>query len=157
MEREAGTVGMGDATEGSRRRHPGLAEALPTKRWLEASFASARAAYGDYLEDGRRFLHAERLRRINGQVRARLASEAHLLPMDLQPDVMALIEHFDVWSALWDDLRQQLKPGPADRFVFENSVTYPRASEERLMEFYTSAAFPAPGEVSHQSSGTETA
>jgi hypothetical protein len=103
---------------------------------LHMHFLSARAAYSDYLENGRIFLFASSLRRINEGARSLLMAKAWLLPDDLQPDAVALIRHYDVWMTLWDELNARLAPAPGDEFVFENAVTYPREAEQRLEALY---------------------
>jgi hypothetical protein len=103
---------------------------------LHGQFASARAAYQAYLGEGRTFFHARRLKRINLSTRALLAEKGDMLPESLQPCAAALIEHYDVWLTLWDELADRTRPAPGDRFVFENKATYPREAEQRLERLY---------------------
>jgi hypothetical protein len=95
-------------------------------------FASARAAYQAYLQEGRSFLHARSLRRINLEARALLKEKAFLLPEEFQPCATALIGHYDIWLTLWEAHAERTKPAPEDPFVFENHATYPREAEEAL-------------------------
>jgi len=41
-----------------------------------------------------------------------------------------------VWLTLWEDLAQRATPQLDAPFVFENSVTYPKAAELALEELY---------------------
>lgn len=99
---------------------------------LHMHFLAARAAYRGYLENGRSFLFARSLRRVNVSARTLLMSRGHLLPRPLQEDAAALIAHYDVWLTLWDAHRKALKPALSDPFVFENSFTYPKEAEDRI-------------------------
>lgn len=103
---------------------------------LHMHFRSARTAYQDYLANGRSFLWASSLRRINSAARSLLLAKGYLLPAELQDDAAALVRHYDVWLTLWDDLAERTIPALNDPFVFENSVTYPRDAEDRLEQLY---------------------
>lgn len=109
---------------------------------LHMRFRAARAAYASYLEQGRTFLFARSLRRINYSSRKLLLDNGWMLPEPHREHALALIAHYDVWLTLWDDLAERTSPRPTDPFVFENSVTYPRESEaalERLFAHYSVA------------------
>ncbi|HEV2866696.1 MAG TPA: hypothetical protein VGX37_09285 [Allosphingosinicella sp.] len=103
---------------------------------LHMHFLSARAAYRDYLDNGRGFRFASSLRRINGCARELLLNKRHLLPEEHQASAVALIGHYDAWMALWDEHAERLRPAPDDPFVFENRHTYPRDAEQRLEALY---------------------
>ncbi len=103
---------------------------------LHMHFACARAAYRAYLEEGRTFLHACSLRRINLGARALLIGKGWLLPEELQVHAVALIGHYDVWLTLWEAHAERTEPAPSDPFAFENSFTYPREAEQALERLY---------------------
>ncbi|HWT11858.1 MAG TPA: hypothetical protein VN231_03815 [Allosphingosinicella sp.] len=103
---------------------------------LHMHFLAAKSAYQAYLDNGRTFLFAAGLRRINLSVRALLLAKGYLLPDPLQPCATALVGHYDVWLTLWEDLAERSRPAPSDRFVFENRVTYPREAEQALERLY---------------------
>ena len=103
---------------------------------LHMHFASARAAYRAYLDEGRTFLHASSLRRINLGARALLTGKGWLLPDAMQVHARALIEHYDIWLTLWEAHAERARPALADPFAFENSFTYPRDAEQALESLY---------------------
>ena len=103
---------------------------------LHLHFLGARAAYRDYLDNGRTFRFASSLKRINLSARALLLARGELLPEELQPCATALIGHYDVWLTRWDEHAERTRPGPDDAFAFENEVTYPREAEQRLERLY---------------------
>jgi hypothetical protein len=103
---------------------------------LHMHFACARDSYRAYLAEGRIFLHACSLRRINLGARALLIGKGWLLPEAVQADAVALIGHYDVWLTLWDAHAERTAPAPGDAFVFENSFTYPREAEQALERLY---------------------
>ena len=103
---------------------------------LHMHFRAARAAYADYMANGKSFLFASSLRRINGGAHDLLLARGWLLPEALREDAVALVRHYDVWTSLWDDLAERTRPSFDEPFVFENSVTYPREAEARLERLF---------------------
>lgn len=103
-------------------------------RPLNDGFAAAAEAYADYLQNGKSFRAACMLRRINGTARELLAEHGGLLPAELQGHAAALMHHYDVWSALWDELAEANKPAPEDAFVFENAVRFPKESQQAFRD-----------------------
>jgi hypothetical protein len=99
---------------------------------LHMHFLAARAAYRAYLDNGRAFLFAQSLRRVNVSARTLLMARGYLLPAALQEDAAALVAHYDVWLTLWTQHRRSTRPQQSDAFVFENSFTYPKEAEARL-------------------------
>lgn len=102
---------------------------------LSDHFAAAGQAYADYLQNGKSFRCACRLRRINGAARDLLVNYGDQLPQDLHDHVRALVRHYEVWMGLWDDLARS-EPLPDQPFVFENSVRFPKESQQALLECY---------------------
>ncbi len=94
----------------------------------------SKTAYTDYLNAGKTFFYARLLRQYNDRIRELLLENSYLLPADLHPDAIALLQHYDVWTLCWDDLHKSLRPDVNDEFVFANSVTFPRASAGRIGE-----------------------
>lgn len=105
---------------------------------LHGHFRAARAAYANYLGHGKAFRFACSLKRENFAARRLLVDHGHRLPEELRAHAAALIDHYDVWLGLWDDLAARTAPGPDDPFVFENKVTYPREAEEALTALHRS-------------------
>ncbi len=103
---------------------------------LRMHFLAAGQAYQDYLQDGRSYLFACSLRRINAAARQLLLTWGHLLGPEHSTDAIALVRHYDVWLTLWDEHSARLMPAMADPFVFENAVNFPRSAQERLMDLY---------------------
>jgi hypothetical protein len=103
---------------------------------LHMRFLGARSAYRSYLDEGRAFLFARSLRRINAETRALLLDKGHLLPEGLQTCAVELVGHFDAWMSLWDEHAERTRPAAGDAFAFENRFTYPREAEQRLEALY---------------------
>jgi len=103
---------------------------------LHMHFRGARAAYQDYLVNGRSFLWANSLRRLNHAARLLLLTKGYLLPRELQDDAIALVRHYDVWLTQWAELAERSRPDLDDIFVFESRVSYPLLAEERLERLY---------------------
>lgn len=97
------------------------------RRWSQSA-----KAYSEYMENGRKFRHAEKLKVHNTAVKELLTENIAVIPGDFRPDVEAIITHYTIWSAKWDDLKSKLNPAPDDLFVFENDHRFPKAAAQRL-------------------------
>ena len=116
---------------------------------LHMHFRAAHAAYAAYLENGKAFLFACSLKRLNLGARGLLLERGHLLPEALRPEAIALIGHYDAWLTLWERHAEQMRPGPGDAFAFDNDVTSPRRAEaaiEALFQATSAGTGPTPGE-----------
>lgn len=103
---------------------------------LHMHFLAADQAYADYLANGKSFLFACSLRRINQAARELLLQHGHLLPDTAQQHALALVRHYDVWLSLWDELAARERPTANDLFVFENPVRFPREARDALASLY---------------------
>ena len=93
-------------------------------------------AYKEYMENGKKFRYAEMLKVHNKAVKNLLTGNIDLLPGYLKDDAAALIEHYTIWSAKWEDLKAELNPGPDDEFVFANEHRFPRSAAQNLEEAF---------------------
>lgn len=89
-------------------------------------------AYTEYMENGKRFRYAEMLKVHNIAAKNLLVDNINIIPVDLRKDAEAIIEHYTIWSARWDDLKSKLDPGPDDEFVFENDHRFPKAAAQKI-------------------------
>lgn len=92
--------------------------------------------YKAYLAAGKTYRFAKILKENNGKGLYLLTTNKHLLPDHLQQDAAALIHHFQVWTAKWEELEAALQPEPDDEFIFPNTVTFPRNAAQRLENWY---------------------
>jgi hypothetical protein len=88
--------------------------------------------YAEYMENGKKFRYAEILKLHNTAVKNLLTDNIAAVPGVFVIEVEALIEHYTIWSAKWDDLRTKLNPAPGDEFVFENDHRFPRSAAQKL-------------------------
>jgi hypothetical protein len=89
-------------------------------------------AYKEYMENGKKFRYAQMLKLHNTAVKKLLVNNITLLPGDLKKDTEAILEHYTIWSAKWDELKNKLDPAPDDEFVFENDHRFPKAAAQKL-------------------------
>jgi hypothetical protein len=89
-------------------------------------------AYSDYMGNDKKFRYAEILKEHNSAFKKLLADNIDSIPEDFQKDVSEIIEHYTIWSAKWDDLKNKLNPSPDDEFVFENNHRFPKMAAQRL-------------------------
>jgi hypothetical protein len=93
-------------------------------------------AYRQYLAGGKTFRYAMELKKYNQRISGLLVQLMEHLSPALQTDAKALLHHYEVWTARWEQLAHDLKPGPDDVFVFANEVTFPRQSAHNLEREY---------------------
>ena len=86
------------------------------------------------MENGKKFRYAEILKLHNTAVKNLLTDNSNMIPGDLEKDVAAIIEHYTIWTAKWDDLKNKLNPAPDDEFVFENDHRFPKVAAQKLEE-----------------------
>lgn len=98
-----------------------------TLHWRESA-----KAYAEYMENGKKFRHAQQLKLHNIAVLNLLTDNSAVMPDDYKKDAAAIIEHYTIWSAKWDDLKTKLDPAPDDEFVFENEHRFPKAAAQKL-------------------------
>jgi hypothetical protein len=89
-------------------------------------------AYAHYMENGKTFRYAEVLKFHNTSVKNLLTQNISIIPDDLRTEANAIIEHYTIWSAKWDDLKSKLNPGPDEVFVFENDHRFPKVAAQKM-------------------------
>lgn len=89
-------------------------------------------AYAEYMENGKKFRYAEKLKLHNTTAKDLLSNNIAVIPGDFKKEVEAIVEHYTIWSAKWDELKTKLNPAPDDEFVFENDHRFPRAAAQKL-------------------------
>lgn len=89
-------------------------------------------AYADYMTNGKQFQYAQQLRIHNSSANNLLKEHTELLPEELKEDAKAVIEHYTIWTAKWDRLKNELNPLPTDIFVFENEHRFPKAAAQNI-------------------------
>ena len=112
---------------------------LPAQRirlYGELAFALryAHRLYKDYFESGKVFLYALLLYEANSRIKELLQRGCSLIPDEAQTDARELMHHIDVWSARWKDAVKAKDPRITDRFDFDNDVTFPSLSVDRLLK-----------------------
>ena len=93
-------------------------------------------AYADYMKNGKIFRYAEELKVHNTAVKNLLTSNSAVIPDDFKKDAEAIVEHYEIWTAKWDELKTRLNPGPDDEFVFANDHRFPKAAARRMEEAF---------------------
>ena len=89
-------------------------------------------AYNNYLQIGQTFIHAKILKACNEQIRNLLFENSFLLSDNLQNDALKLISHYDIWLEKWINLEKKSKPELEDKFLFQNTFTFPKESAINL-------------------------
>ena len=88
--------------------------------------------YKEYMENGKTFRYAQVLKLHNMAVNKLLTNNNALVPQEYIKDVEAIIEHYTIWTAKWDELKAELNPVPDDVFIFQNEHRFPRDAVQKL-------------------------
>jgi hypothetical protein len=99
---------------------------------LVSHWQQSAAVYQEYMANGKKFRYAEKLKFHNTAAKDLLADNSTLIPDHFKKDAEAIIEHYTIWSAKWDDLKNKLDPAPDDEFAFENDHRFPKAAAQKL-------------------------
>ncbi len=96
----------------------------------------SQIAYNHYINNGKIFLYAKILKKINDELRDHLLLKTHLLPVDQSKNALAIIHHIDVWASLWEDNYILVNPSLTSVFEFQNKVNFPAKEVQNLIEYY---------------------
>lgn len=107
-------------------------ELISLLRSVVSHWQQSAKAYAEYMANGKKFRYAEMLKLYNTAVLNLLTNNISIIPEGHKEDAAALMEHYTIWSAKWDDLRNKMNPAPEDEFVFENDHRFPKAAAQNL-------------------------
>jgi hypothetical protein len=99
---------------------------------LVSHWQQSSEAYAKYMENGKKFRYAEMLKLHNTSAKKLLIENITLIPDRFKVDAGAIIDHYTIWSAKWDELKSKLNPAPDDEFVFENDHRFPKTAAQNL-------------------------
>lgn len=99
-------------------------------------FERGQKTYLQYLKNDSTYLYARILKQNNVCIIEVLSKVYSFCPEDIQQDIIELTHHIDVWASNWDYLEKELSPTLSDKFIFQNSVRYPKMAEENIVNFY---------------------
>jgi hypothetical protein len=105
-------------------------------RALVFNMKRAEIAYKNYLDNDRQFLYAWNIKKANDQIIDIIVTYNQALPAGLEGDMLQLLEHLEIWAALWEDLEQTLHPGLTDEFVFENKHRFPGKAARNIRNHF---------------------
>lgn len=111
-------------------------ELLSFLKELVATWNQSTISYKEYLSSGKTFRFAQQLRQCNSKALELLTNHKQLLPDDMQFNATTLINHYNIWTEKWDHLAAELTPAPNDKFVFANTVTFPKEAARNLETLY---------------------
>lgn len=90
-----------------------------------------------YHQKSKSYFHAQLMRESNRAARSILLANGHLLPASLLPHAQALIRHYDVWLARFDEKEATKKPKPDS--VFDMGfveVPFPSTARDAFFDEY---------------------
>lgn len=106
---------------------------------LHLQLALSAKFYQQYLEH-RNFQNAELLYASNKKIVGIVKENSGLMPSEIEDDIGELISHYEYWFTQYRKHIKKVKPGPADRFVFNSTgahIPFPVDAEQRINLFYS--------------------
>ena len=121
-----------------------MAESIPTSSLLQdclgplvMSFRRSSSAYRNYLNHGKTFRWSLVIWRANNDLVSLLIQTGWMLPDTHKDEAIRIVTHLDLWASLWERHKCDMQPTLDDIFVFENSHSFPRDAEEKIIELFT--------------------
>lgn len=96
----------------------------------------AKRAYQIYLGNEKQFLYARLIKKANDKIVEVIIENITQIPVEIEEDAIALLEHLEIWKEHWEDLERRMDPKLTDEFVFENKHNFPVESVQRIEHFY---------------------
>jgi len=113
---------------------------------LQHHWQQSAKAYAAYMANGKQFQYAEQLRVHNTTAKDLLQGHMALLPDGLKEDAAAVVEHYTIWTAKWDALKEEINPSANTVFVFENEHRFPKAAAQNIESVYNELLKKSKGE-----------
>ena len=98
----------------------------------------SNTAYAKYSAN-KILLHAEALRKANRMIYKLLTDNSGYIPEELQPEIPALLNHYDTWFIQFKQHKKDGKPSLGDAFIFyhlDEQSAFPKAVEEKIFSHY---------------------
>jgi hypothetical protein len=96
----------------------------------------ANSQYENYLADGNKLHYARLIRAANVEAISIILESPQLINTGMRANVLALLEHLEVWLALWDHHYAEKQPSPEDAFVFQNHIRFPKEEVGNLYRYF---------------------
>ena len=95
----------------------------------------SKKTHNDYIEFGKIFLYAKKLRSINEQILTCVKKLDFNSNKELEIPSLDLKEHIEDWISIWDKEQTIRKPRNNDVFIFYSSKRYPKELELLLINY----------------------
>lgn len=105
---------------------------------LDFQVRLAGVAYKKYLGN-KIFVHAEALRLANKRISRLLSKRSAIIPGQLKDECLQLLNHYDIWFTQFRMHKKQVKPAPADPFVFaqaDEQCAFPAKAEQKIKDYF---------------------
>jgi hypothetical protein len=99
---------------------------------LVLQFERSGNSYKRYLSN-HHYLHAQTLKVANSEIMRLLLEKSFLIPENLKPEALKVIDHLDVWFVQFEQLEKDINPNANTVFIFERpqeSIEFPKLAEK---------------------------
>lgn len=102
---------------------------------LDFLLSCCERTYKEYQKNNAIFLYAKILKVQNEKIKNLIEDKGYFLLRSHIAELSDLLNHLNVWSALWELEYEIQKPSGQDVFVFQNTVIFPKESVKILLDF----------------------
>ena len=95
----------------------------------------SKKTHNDYIELGKTFLYAKKLRSINEQILTSIKKLDFNSNKELEKPSLDLKDHIEDWISIWDKEQSIRKPRNNDVFIFYSPKKYPKELELLLINY----------------------
>ena len=95
----------------------------------------AKKIHKDYINFGKTFLYAKKLRLVNDQILICIKKLDFDSNKELEKSSLDLKEHIEDWISIWDKEQSIKKPKNNDVFTFYSTKRYPKELELLLLNY----------------------
>ena len=95
----------------------------------------AKKIHKDYINFGKTFLYAKKLRLVNDQILICIKKLDFDSNKELEKSSLDLKEHIEDWISIWDKEQSIKKPRNNDVFTFYSTKRYPKELELLLLNY----------------------
>ena len=100
----------------------------------------ANHQYQNYLSDGKKLLYARIIHAANTEAIKIILEGQQLFSTEMRGNMLALLEHLEVWAALWEFHYDERQPRPEDAFAFQNHIRFPKEAVDNIYRYFESSS-----------------
>ena len=98
----------------------------------------SNAAFSKYLVN-KFYLHALCIKKSNEAIYKYIIENAHVWPQKIETEMIALLNHYDIWFTQFEDFKNKKEYSLNEPFVFyhlDEQSSYPKNAAQKIVDFF---------------------